>query len=213
MALIAWSVLLSGAAAAQGRSPQPPSIPAALALVRSTLIAVDQANQTDNYGVLRELGTPAFVESNSAEFLSQAFKPWREPGRDFAFVAIAQPQLARPPVVDERGVLRIVGRVPTPNFDLSFDLAYQLVEGRWRVAGILIRPEQPQVQAFGLDSLGEVARTTERPPRTANSAPPLAPPSGDRISDDTTGAADGAPLNVPLPRRPDPLPPLPLPRP
>ncbi|MBB5751713.1 hypothetical protein [Prosthecomicrobium pneumaticum] len=223
LVLMAWLAVSAGQAAAQGAAPPPPSLPAALALVRSTLIAVDQANLTDDYSVLRMLGTPAFVQSNSADFLSQAFRPWRQPGRDFGFVAVAEPRLQSAPAIDERGILRLVGRVPTPNFDLAFDLAYQFVEGRWRVAGILIRPERPQVDAFSLDSLGEVAPPA---PRTAEAAPADTPPlprrhgeasllaraPGGAIPEDASAAADGAPINAPS-RRAEAIPPLPPPRP
>jgi hypothetical protein len=46
-------------------------------LIRSTLLAVNQANLTGNYSVLRDLGTPDFQQTNSAARLSEIFRDLR----------------------------------------------------------------------------------------------------------------------------------------
>ena len=77
-ALVPLAVLclvLAGAAAptsATEQQPKPARIDrnGVLILVRSTLIALDQANKTGNYTVLRDLGAPAF-QANSAARLKQ----------------------------------------------------------------------------------------------------------------------------------------------
>jgi hypothetical protein len=43
-------------------------------LIRSTLLAVNHANLTGNYTVLRELGTPGFQQSNTAARLGDIFR-------------------------------------------------------------------------------------------------------------------------------------------
>jgi hypothetical protein len=41
--------------------------------IRSALLALDQANKTGNYTVLRELGAPGFQAANTAARLSEIF--------------------------------------------------------------------------------------------------------------------------------------------
>jgi hypothetical protein len=44
-----------------------------LILIRSSLLAVDQADKTGNYTVLRDLGAPGFQASNTAARLREIF--------------------------------------------------------------------------------------------------------------------------------------------
>ena len=70
-------------------------------LVRSTLMALDDANRTGNYSVLRQLASPAFQTANSAERLAEVFTSQRERNLDLSVAALGQPrqrmdQAARP---------------------------------------------------------------------------------------------------------------------
>src|SRR6185437_10622077 len=51
-------------------------------MIRTTLVALYQANVTNNYSVLRDLGAPSFRAANSAERLSAAFADLRRRGGD-----------------------------------------------------------------------------------------------------------------------------------
>jgi hypothetical protein len=42
-----------------------------LILIRSSLIALNQANVTGNYSVLRDIGAPDFKQANGADRLAQ----------------------------------------------------------------------------------------------------------------------------------------------
>src|SRR4051812_18904799 len=44
-----------------------------LILIRSTLLALDHANRTGNYTVLRDLGAPGFYTANTAARLAEIF--------------------------------------------------------------------------------------------------------------------------------------------
>jgi hypothetical protein len=46
-----------------------------LILIRSSLIALNQANVTGNYSVLRDIGAPDFKQANGADRLAQIFAP------------------------------------------------------------------------------------------------------------------------------------------
>jgi hypothetical protein len=72
-AVAAWAVV--GSAVAQ-QEPKPARIDrnGVIILIRETLIALDQANKTGNYTVLRDLGAPAF-QANSARGLAKYSPP------------------------------------------------------------------------------------------------------------------------------------------
>ena len=132
-------------------SPQPQAAPAQLAvkqqqvtltpeamvlMIRTTLIALNQANLTNNYSVIRDLGTPAFQATTSLEQLSQSFTAFRAQRLDVSPVVVVTPQLTQAPAVDSQGNLRLVGVFPTQPLQLTFDLAFQIVDGRWRHSGL-----------------------------------------------------------------------------
>ena len=93
-----------------------------LILIRATLIALNQANVTGNYTVLRDLGAPAFKENNSADKLAQVFASVRERKLDLTLILLVQPKLYRKPVITPKGLLRITGFFPTDRERINFDL-------------------------------------------------------------------------------------------
>jgi hypothetical protein len=113
-----------------------PSDDVLLILIRATLIALNQANVTGNYTVLRDLGAPGFKENNSADKLAQVFASLRKRHLDLALVLLVEPKLYRKPAITPRGLLRITGFFPTDRERINFDLMFQGVEGRWRLFGI-----------------------------------------------------------------------------
>lgn len=72
--------LAQPAPSSQIKSPQAGDKPAqidrngVLILIRSSLLAVDQANKTGNYTVLRDLGAPGFQAANTATQLGEIFR-------------------------------------------------------------------------------------------------------------------------------------------
>ena len=64
-----------------------------LILVRSTLLALDQANKTGNYTVMRDLGAPGF-QTNSAARLAEIFSKQRNEKLDLSGVAAIEPHSA-----------------------------------------------------------------------------------------------------------------------
>ena len=142
------AILVLACQGALAQSPQPnaqPTVPQPellAALIRSTLTALNHANVTGNYTVLRELGSPSFQATNSAAKLGTAFAAIRDQKLDLMFVAIATPQLAQPPNIDAKGVLRLIGFYPTRPLQVNFDLSFQSVNGIWRHSdiGLAARP-------------------------------------------------------------------------
>jgi hypothetical protein len=78
----------------QVQAPKPAQIDrnGVLILIRSTLLALDQANKTGNYTVLRDLGSPNF-QANSAARLAEIFAQQRKDNVDLSGIAVIDPQL------------------------------------------------------------------------------------------------------------------------
>jgi hypothetical protein len=112
-----------------------PSAAVLLVLVRSALIALDHANRTGNYTVLRELGGPGLQRHSSAD-LSNAFANLRNQRVDLLPVAIATPQLIQTPSVSPEGLLRMVGFFPAQPRQIHFEVVYQAVGGQWKLFGL-----------------------------------------------------------------------------
>lgn len=114
-------------------------------LIRNTLIALNQANQTGNYSVLRDIAAPAFQTANSQAQLAVAFTSLRDQKLDISSVAAVTPELSEPPATDQNGVLRLVGIFPTEPMRINFQLAFQPVGGVWRPIGLAIgtSPAEP----------------------------------------------------------------------
>ena len=121
-------------------------------MIRTTLIALHQANVTGNYSVLRDLGAPDFQQANSVERLSAAFANLRTHGGDIAPVVLALPTLLRPAAIDENGMLRLTGWFDTKPNALFFDLVFQEVGGFWRLEGIGAQFRQAMTTTKGDDT-------------------------------------------------------------
>lgn len=113
-------------------------------MVWSTLIAVDHANRTGNYSVLRDLGAPGFREANDPARLASIFARLRDPDIGLGRVVLHAPEYAEPPRIQENGMLRVKGVIPMRPEGVLFDMLFQHVEGMWRLFGIGIAPEEPR---------------------------------------------------------------------
>jgi hypothetical protein len=151
------AAILAGSAAPAGGAEQPK--PAridrngVLILVRSTLIALDQANKTGNYTVLRDLGSPAF-QANTAARLGEIFAGLRHEHLDLSGVAVLDPELTLLPQIDAEGMMRMTGFFPSAPAQINFDLVYAPVNGQWRLFAITV-------------GLGQTAPAAPAPPARA----------------------------------------------
>ena len=157
-AVAAAFVLAASASIAQAPSaPQPAQArPAALPapdqltilrLVWSTLAALDHANQTGNYSVLRDLGAPSFQSNNTSATLGGIFQALRNQQIDLSYTLVVTPAYDFPPAIVEGGLLRVRGSFPLRPAQIAFDLLYQNVAGQWRLFGVAVAPfvaQQPQ---------------------------------------------------------------------
>jgi hypothetical protein len=129
-----------------------------LILVRSALLALDQANKTGNYTVLRDIGAPGFQATNSAARLAEIFAKIRNDKVDLSGVAAIDPQLSLLPQIEANGMMHMAGFFPSVPSQVNFELMYAPVEGQWRLFGISV-------------SIGQAAPVAPDPAASASNAP------------------------------------------
>ncbi len=147
-----------------------------LILVRSTILALDQANKTGNYTVLRDLGAPSFQQANTAARLGDIFAKQRADKLDLSGVAAIDPQLSILPQIEPNGLMRMAGFFPSVPQQVNFELLFAPVEGQWRLFGISV-------------NLGQAAPTAP--------APPASPPPAAKQSEKKAPAPAKQPLPSP----------------
>ena len=157
-----------------------PSAPQLAILVQTAVVALSQANLTSNYTVLHALAAPDFQKNNPPEKLAQVFAEVRK--IDLTPVILYSPQLSRPPVIDDKNMLRLTGFYKTSPQQVLFDILYQPVEGHWRLYGISVgtqpaQARQPQRHRVPRQlcrtraSLRPPTRRKRRRPRNSGSRP------------------------------------------
>ncbi|PDQ22480.1 hypothetical protein CN311_03570 [Mesorhizobium sanjuanii] len=139
-----------------------------LILTRSALLALDQANKTGNYTVLRDLGSPHF-QTNSAAQLGDIFANQRKQGVDFSAVAVLEPQLTLLPQIEPNGMLHMAGFFPSVPLQVNFELLFEPVSRQWKIFGVSVNltPGGPQAPET----------PTGDQPKPADATPPPDAPS------------------------------------
>jgi hypothetical protein len=116
-------------------------------LIWTTMAAVDHANLTGNYSVLRDLGAPSFQANNNAAALAAIFQNIRAQRLDLSNTLIVTPAYDIPPTLIEGGILRVRGVFPLRPAGIAFDLLFQPVAGRWALLGISVGAAQAPTPA------------------------------------------------------------------
>jgi hypothetical protein len=142
--LRAAAVFLAAVLATTGQAPAQSAVPPdqleTSRLIWTTLIAVDHANRTGNYSVLRDLSAPSFRDANDAARLAVIFAKLRERDIGLDRVVLTAPVLAAAPAVLENGLYRVTGSFPFRPVGVGFDLLFQSVDGQWRLFGVSVAP-------------------------------------------------------------------------
>jgi len=141
------AILLAAAAvetAAAQMPPPPRQGDIEVMLVKNVLTAVNHGNLTGNYTVLRDLGSAAFREKNSAARLAEIFQNLRERKLDLSPILVLDPQFTQAPEMNQAGQLQLVGFFPTRPLQVRFALVFQRVEGGWIIDTISVGATEPQ---------------------------------------------------------------------
>jgi len=157
-------------AAAAPAKPPMPSAPQLAILVQTAMVALSQANLTNNYTVLHALAAPEFQKNNPPEKLVQVFAEVRK--IDLTPVILYSPQLSRPPAIDDKNMLRLTGFYKTAPQQVLFDVLYQPVDGRWRLYGISVGTQTPQPAAAPGAAAPPAAAPAEAPVADKKKAAP-----------------------------------------
>jgi len=108
-------------------------------LIKSTIMAIHHANQTGNYSVLRDLGTPGFRERFDQARLTAVFARLRGLRVDFGSVLLMTPSsLHKQPELTAANELHLVGDFSTQPLQIHYDLAFVLIGDQWRIEGLAI---------------------------------------------------------------------------
>jgi hypothetical protein len=182
-AVMAASTSSGHAQQAPEQAPKPAQIDrnGVMILIRSTLLALDQANKTGNYTVLRDLGAPGF-QANTAARLAEIFAKQRNDNFDLSGVAVIDPQLNLLPQIEANGLMRMAGFFPSVPSQVNFELAFAPVNGQWRLFGISVSvgqsgPAAPDPPAPPVAQKQPPANGAK--PAAAKSAPAIKPAPAD----------------------------------
>lgn len=138
-AIVPAQPALAWQAAQQQAAAPTPDQAALLKLLWSTMAAVDQANKTGNYSVLRDLGSTGFQTNNNAASLGAVFAGIRTQRIDLSDTLLLTPTWEFAPTMVGPGLLRLRGTFNMRPKGVGFDMIFQWDQG-WRLHGISIVP-------------------------------------------------------------------------
>jgi hypothetical protein len=173
-----------------------------MVLLRSTLLAVNQAGLTGNYTVLRDLGSPGFRSKNSAEHLMANFQSIRN--IDMGSVAVLPANLVRQPAIDANGRLRLTGFFPSKPGQVNFDLAFEVVDSRWRLSAMALNIQQTPVAATGSLTQPNTTQAPVTEPKATKAPTAAKPPTPEKTSAKPAPASNPSPdaTDVDKPKEP-----------
>lgn len=159
---VALFVAVPTAAQDQAGAQPPPSaapVPGGQELAKliwSTIIAVDHANKSGNYSVLRDLSAQGFQINNDPARLGEIFATLRNARIDLSDSLLVTPTYLEAPSQVRADMIETRGVFPLRPTAIYFDFLFQWEQGRWKVFGIDLRP-QPMADVIGPD--GQPARS------------------------------------------------------
>ena len=137
------------------------------------MMALDQANKTGNYSVLRDPGEPDFILNNTVAHLADTFALLRNQKLDMSNAAILEPQITLQPQVEPNGMLHFAGFYPAGANQLKFEFLLQAVNQQWRLYGLAVNLAQA-----GASPADAKAAPANPPGASTNNAPKPAPAAG-----------------------------------
>lgn len=139
--------------AAQRTVQPPPSLrptPSQLELSKliwSTMAALDHANRSGNYSVLRDISATGFQINNNAAQLAQVFAGIRNLQIDLGNTLLVPPTYSTAPTFIREDVFRVQGVFQLRPISIGFDMYFQWEQGRWKLYGIDVQPLQMTTEA------------------------------------------------------------------
>ena len=116
-------------------------------LIWGTFAAVDQANRSGNYSVLRDISSQGFQIANNASRLSDVFSGLRNAQIDLANAFLVPPTYLEAPRLVREDLFQVTGIFQLRPISLGFDFTYQWEQGQWKLYAINITPVEMVPQA------------------------------------------------------------------
>ena len=116
-------------------------------LVWSTFAAVDHANRSGNYSVLRDISSQGFQIANTASRLSEIFAGLRNSQIDLSNAFLVPPTYLEAPHLVREDLFQVTGIFQLRPISLGFDFTYQWEQGQWKLYAINISPVEMVQQA------------------------------------------------------------------
>ena len=129
----------TAAAPAQSSAVAVPDRLTTLKMLWSIMAAIDHANRTGNYSVLRDLGSAGFQANNNPANLAAIFAGLRNQQLDLSDTLIVSPTWEIAPTMVRPTVLRMRGSFPLRPQAIGFDLLFAWERG-WRLDGVGVVP-------------------------------------------------------------------------
>ena len=121
-------------------------------LIKTTIMALQHANQTGNYSVLRDLGTPVFRERFDQAQLTAIFSNLR--GVNLTPILFLPANLTRQLEMTEGNELHIVGDFQTQPLRIQYDFLFLQIDGVWRINGMAVDAVPVQASAMAPAAAG-----------------------------------------------------------
>jgi hypothetical protein len=151
VAAVTGALLLTSPARANG--PVVPSAVAQEILIKSSLLTLNDANDTGNYAVLHAKFSKPVREQFSEERVKQSFKEFADKKVDFKVIVAESPIATRQAHIDDRGALVLRGYFGSSSSRLVYELDFLPSEGEWK----------PLKLAVHLNPIAEKQLTSTRP--------------------------------------------------
>lgn len=119
----------------------------ATALIRDALIAVNQANWTGNYTVLRDYASPGFHDAHDATALAALMLNIRAERLDLLQVLSVDPVILETQLSPDQTMMQLTGYFPLEPRHVSFDLAFLRDGSRWLLHGVSVGAFAPILEA------------------------------------------------------------------
>jgi hypothetical protein len=111
-------------------------------LIWSTIAAVDHANQSGNYSVLRDISAQRFQINFNPARLTEIFAGLRNLNIDLSNALLVPPTYYEAPEMVSNDVFRVRGVFQLRPISIGFDMYFQWEQGRWKLFGIDLQPQQ-----------------------------------------------------------------------
>lgn len=108
----------------------------------STVIAVDHANRSGNYSVLRDISAQGFQIKFNPARLTELFSGLRRLNVDLSNALLVPPTYYEAPQMVSSDTFRVRGIFQLRPISIQFEVYYQWEQGRWKLFGVELKPQQ-----------------------------------------------------------------------